>query len=124
MTLPVNGNVQPIEGDPNPNAVPVKVAGKPGVTITSEVFVAVGAGLTVDLPVPPANTRCMVVQVVIGSSLTNVLVREKGGTAGTGRLLIIYGSTLFGGADGAVEQLECQNIAGPDAQISVTFEGD
>jgi hypothetical protein len=105
------GTAQPVQGDP-------------GGTGQSESPVSVGAGLTVDLPAVPLGARCCTVQCIVGSSLTNVLIREKNGTAGSGRLLLYLGSTFYGGADGALVQLEAENIAGPDCQINVSFEGD
>lgn len=96
----------------------------PGTTITSPADTPVGAGLTVPLPVPPAGTTRMTVEVTDGDEdTTKVRVREVSGTAGAGRLLRLFGSTMFGGIDGAIAPLEVENTAGPDAEVSISFEG-
>lgn len=109
------------------NGVPVATTtqsvGSPGSKITSAADTAVAAGATVPLPTPPAGTRRETVQVTGGDSTTRIRVREAGGTAGAGKLLQLLGSTLYGGADGAVGPLEVQNVVGPAAAVSITFEG-
>jgi hypothetical protein len=66
----------------------------------------------------------MVVQVTGGSTLTVVRIREVGGVAGSGICLILYGSRVYGGADGALAALEAENVAGPAATVAVQFEED
>lgn len=122
MTLGFNGQIQPVTSVPGSD--PVRVAGDPGATVTQAADTTVGVGATVPLPVAPAGTRSMTVQVTVGNSLTNVRVRPVGGTAGAGRLLTYLGSTLYGGADGAITPMEVENVVGPSAQICTTFEGD
>ena len=96
----------------------------PGTVIHSEEDVVVGAGATEPLPVPPRNTRRVVVQVTDGDETTIVRIRELGGTAGTGIILILYGSHVYGGVDGALAPLEAENVAGPEAAVAVQFEED
>jgi hypothetical protein len=96
----------------------------PGTTITSVSDVVVGPGAIVPLPTPPANTRRMRVQVTGGDSTTRIRVREVGGAVGSGDLLTLLGSTMFGGADGAIAPLEVQNVAGPAAAVMIQFERD
>lgn len=126
MTLPRNGFVQPVEGVSGGIPIPVTITVdiEPGTTITTPANTAIGGGATVALPAIPANTRRMRVQLTGGDTTSQVLIREAGGTAGTGILLTNNGSTLYGGADGAIEALEAQNIAGPAAVIRVQYEGD
>ena len=99
------------------------VVGEPGASIVSPADEAVGVGLTVALPAPPVGTRRMSVQVTAGGSATRIRIREVGGAAGTGRLLNLLGSTMYGGADGAVAPLEAEHVAGAAGAVSVTFEG-
>jgi hypothetical protein len=106
---------------------PVHVAGvisdvTPGTTGTSEADVAVGVGATVPLATPPSGTRRCCVQVTGGDSTTRIRVREVGGSGG--RLLILNGSTMFGGADGAIFALEVENVAGPISAVHIDFERD
>ena len=126
MTLPRNGYIQPVEGVsggiPIPVTVSVDIA--PGTTIDTPANTALGVGATAALPAAPANTRRVRVQVTGGDSTTQVLIRESGGTAGRGILLENNGSTLYGGADGAIENLEAQNLAGPAVTVRVQQEGD
>lgn len=96
----------------------------PGTVIHSDEDVVVAAGETEPLPEPPDNTRRMVVQVTDGDDTTIVRIRELGGTAGTGIILILHGSRVYGGADGALAPLEAENIAGPEAAVAVQFEED
>lgn len=115
----VNGN--PISAD---FPIYVIIVVLPGTTITSPADTAVGAGNTEPLPVPPALTTRMTVEVTDGDEdTTQIRIRELGGTAGAGRLLRLYGSTMFGGVDGAIAPLEAENTAGPDAAVSISFEG-
>jgi hypothetical protein len=64
----------------------------------------------------------MTVQVTLGSALTMVRVRPVGAPAGSGRLLLYTGSTLYGGADGAIAPMEVELIAGPASAVHVDFE--
>jgi hypothetical protein len=97
---------------------------QPGETIASPADIPVGVGATVPLPVIPAGTRRMTVQVTGGDGTSRIRVREVGGAAGRGRLLLMYGSTVYGGVDGALAALEVQNVAGPAATVAVQFEED
>jgi hypothetical protein len=131
MPAPLNPNLWPSvlhdeDGIPiSPtNPLPVTPTGSAiGTTITSPDDVAVGAGNTEPLPMPPAGTLRMTVEVTGGSNLTRIRVREVGGNAGAGRLLILLGSTTFGGDGGAIAPLEVENVAGPAAAVSISFEG-
>lgn len=96
----------------------------PGTVITTEADTAVGVGATVALPVVPAGTRRMTVQVTGGDDTTRVRIREAGGTAGAGRLLNLLGSTMYGETCGAVADLEAENVAGPAAAVMISFERD
>lgn len=127
MTLPRIGQVQPIEGVAGGVAVPVSgvIADvTPGTTITTPADTAVGVGATVALPAIPVNVRRLTVQVTGGDSTTRVRIREVGAGAGRGKLLNLLGSTIYGGADGAVEALEAENVAGPATTVMVQFEED
>lgn len=127
MTLPRNGFVQPIEGVAGGGGAAIPVSGDPGTTITTYADTPVGVGATAALPVVPSGARRVCIQVVGGSSTapaTIIRVREVGGAPGSGRLLQLYDSTLFGGADGALEDLEVENVAGPDASVHVDYERD
>lgn len=95
----------------------------PGTVITSPVDTPVGAAATVALPAPPVGTTRMTVQVTSGDATTRVRVREVGGAAGSGRLLTLLGSTLYGDPGGAIAAIEAENVAGPATTVSVTFEG-
>ena len=116
------------------NAIPAGTSGNPiyvvgviggiapGTVITTPDNTALNAAATEPLPTAPANTRRVRVQVTGGDESTQVLIREVGGTAGTGILLINNGSTLYGGIDGSVADLEAQNLAGPAVTVRVQFE--
>ena len=96
-----------------------------GTLIASPADVAVGVGATVPLPPPPALTRRMVVQVTSGDAATTVVrIRELGGAAGTGIILVRYGSRVYGGSDGSIASLEAEHIAGPATTVAVQFEED
>lgn len=125
MTLPRNGYVQPIEGVSGGGGIAIPVSGDPGTDITTFTDTPVAPGATAALPVISSGARRCCVQVVGGNSTTTIIrVREVGGAPGSGRLLRLYDSTLFGGADGALENLEIQNIAGPDASVHIDYERD
>lgn len=94
----------------------------PGDTITSPADTPVPGG-TVPLPVPPAGTRRMRVQVTDGDMTTRIRIREAGGAAGAGVLLIVFGSTMYGEAGGAVAPLEAELVAGAAGTVGVVFEG-
>jgi hypothetical protein len=94
----------------------------PGTVISNPADTALPAG-TVALPVAPVGTRRMTVQVTVGSALTLVRVRPVGAPAGSGRLLTYLGSTLYGGADGAITPMEVELMAGPVSAVHVDFEG-
>jgi len=97
---------------------------KPGTVIETPLDIAVPAGDIVALPEIPAHTRRMCVQVVDGDDTTVIRIREYGNFDGTGIVLILYGSRVYGGVDGALTRLEAENIEGPDAAIAVQFERD
>lgn len=112
-------------------ALPLNAAGElivsgsgitPGTIITSPADVAVGIGATVALPAPPVGTSRMVAQVTSGDSTTRMRVRELGGAAGAGTLLIRFGTRAYGGADGAIAPIEIENVAGPAASAGIQFE--
>jgi hypothetical protein len=114
-------NAIPIDGT---NPFPIVIVVVPGTTITSPADTAVGAGNTVALPTPPVGTTRMTIEVTDGDEdTTRIRVREVGGTAGAGRLLKLLGSTMYGGVDGAIAPIEVENTAGPDAAVSISFEG-
>lgn len=101
------------------------VKGSPGSTIgptPADTLVAPAA--TVALPAIPANTRRFTVQVTGGDTTTLIRVREVGGLAGSGILLDLRGSTVYGGLDGAVAALEVENVFGPAAAVTIRFERD
>lgn len=98
----------------------------PGETITSPADTSIGAGTTQSLPAVPANTRRMTVQNT-GPAGSLVRIREMGGTAGTGIILPRFGIKEYGGADGALERLEAQDVSNPavgTVTVAVQFEGD
>ena len=127
-TLPRAGFVQPVEGVAGPGSA-ISVKGDPGAVITTDPDVVIGTGTTVALGAIPANTRRMRVQNA-GPAGTWVRVREVSGTAGSGILLPRLGEVLYGGADGALAQLEVQDVSlavGGTAVatvIAVQYEGD
>lgn len=120
-------NPLPVTGGGGGGAISVK--GVPGVTITTEDDVAVAAGATEPLAVPPAGTRRMTVQNT-GPAGTWVRVREIGASPGMGRLLPRLGEATYGGADGAIGDLEVEDVSlavggvAVPTTISVQFEGD
>jgi hypothetical protein len=95
----------------------------PGTVITSPPDTLVPPAITVPLPAPPVGTTRMTVQVTVGSPLTNIRVRELGGAPGAGRLLTLLASTMYGGDGGAITPLEVENVVGPPAFVSISFEG-
>lgn len=106
----VNGPLNPIPVTP----------GSPGTTITTEPDAVVGIGATVALTAPPALTRAMTVQNTGSNSTTQIRVREVGGPAGAGDLLIQFGSAYF---TVAVAQLEVEEVAGVATTVALQFEG-
>lgn len=79
---------------------------------------AVGIGATVPLTAPPANTQRQIVQNRSLSAVSLVLIREVGGTPGTGAALASLGCVTFDDT----ASLEVENIAGPAATIAVLQE--
>jgi len=124
MTMPRNGFVQPVEGVAGGIPIPVAATVEPGTTITTPADTAVGVGATVALPAIPANARRVTVQITGGDSTTRVRIREVGAGAGRGKLLSLLGSTIYGGADGALEALEAENVTGPATTVMAQFEED
>lgn len=92
----------------------------PGDTLTSAADLTLGIGVTAALTPPPAGTRSMTVNVTGGDSSTLVRVREVGGVGG--RQLVLRGSTMYGGADGAIAPLEVEHEAGAAATVHIDFE--
>jgi len=108
----------------NIRANPARVA-DPGLTLVSAADVALGMGVVQPLPVPPFGTRRMVVQVTSGlAGTTEIRIREVGGLAGSGIILVLYGSRVFGGGEGSLTPLEAENMAGPASSVAVQFELD
>lgn len=95
----VNGNISVTTGGVTP-----------GTVVTTPADTVVGIGATVALPVPPAGTRRMTVEVT-GPAGSFVRVREAGGAAGTGIILPRFGQETYGGADGAIAALEVQDVS-------------
>jgi len=62
----------------------------------------------------------MTIEVTGGDATTQIRVREVGGV--DGRLLILLGSTMYGGNGGSIAPLEVENVAGPAATVSISFE--
>jgi hypothetical protein len=91
-------------------AITVTFDPTPGTVITTSANVAVGAGLTVPLPVIPINTRSMLVQNK-GPAGTWVLIREVGSPAGTGVLMPRLGEQPYGGMDGSLAALEVEDVS-------------
>jgi hypothetical protein len=105
------------------NPLPVAPTGSAlGTIIASPADTPVLAATTQALAVPPAGTKRMRVQVTGGDTSTRIRIREAGGTAGHGIILILLGSTMYGGDGGSIEALEAENVAGPDATVAVQFE--
>lgn len=94
----------------------------PGTVITSPADTPVPAG-TVPLPVPPAGTTRMTVQVTGGTATTQVRIRELGGAAGTGVLLTLLASRVYGADGGSIAPLEAELTAGAAAAVAIQFEG-
>lgn len=122
MALGRNGFVQPIEGVPGGIPIPVVVTVAPGAVISNPADTTVGLGATVPLPVPPAGTLRMTVQVTGGDATSRIRIREVGGAAGAGDLLTLLASTTYGGDGGSIAPLEAQNVTGPSATVHIRFE--
>jgi hypothetical protein len=88
----------------------ISVKGSPGLTITTQADVVIGIGTTVPLGLIPVNTRRFSVQNT-GPAGTWVRVREVGSAAGVGRLMPRLGEYTYGGADGAIAQLEVEDVS-------------
>jgi hypothetical protein len=95
----------------------------PGTVITTSPDTLVPIAATVALPVPPANTRRMTVQNT-GPAGTMVRVREVGGPAGSGIILVRFAQETYGGSDGSIAPLEVQEIAGIATTVAIQFERD
>jgi hypothetical protein len=91
----------------NPPAPPTPA---PGNTITTPADTPVGTGATVPLPAIPSGVRKMTVQNT-GPAGTWIRVREVGGTAGAGKLMPRLGEYTYGGSDGAIAQLEVEDVS-------------
>jgi hypothetical protein len=125
MPLPTYDFIRPVRlVDAAGNPAIISVSPVPGTTITTPADIAVAPGATVALPAVPPGTRRRTIQVTGGDSTTRIRVREVGAGAGRGRLLTLLGSTLYGGADGAIAPLEVENVAGPAATVMVQDERD
>jgi hypothetical protein len=127
MPAPLNPNLWPSvlhdeDGIPIGPLNPLPVVPGVGTILESPEDVTVTAGDTEPLPTPPAGTLRMTVQVTGGTSATRIRVRELGGADGTGRLLTLLGSTMYGGDGGAIAPLEVENVAGPSADVHIDFE--
>jgi hypothetical protein len=95
---------------------------RPGTVITSPADTALPAGV-VPLTVPPVGTTRMTVQVTSGDATTRVRVRELGGAAGAGVLLVLLGSRVYGADGGSIAALEVELTAGAAAAVAIQFEG-
>jgi hypothetical protein len=130
MPAPLNPNLWPSvlhDQDANPitpsNPLPVTVTGGGiGTVISTPADTTVASLATQALPAPPAGTKRMRVQVTGGDGTTRIRIREVGGAAGTGVVLILLGSTMYGGDGGSIAALEAENVAGPNAAVMVQFE--
>lgn len=116
-TRPQGRNVQPVfvtnpgAFPPPPATVDVIIVGvTPGTKIVTPVDTTVGIGATVPLPAVPAGTRRMTVQNT-GPAGTWIRVRAVGGAAGSGKLMPRLGEFTYGGADGALENLEVEDVS-------------
>ncbi len=94
----------------------------PGTTITSSANTVIGSGATVPLAAPPVGTTQMTVQNK-GPAGTLILIREVGGAAGTGFILVRFSSKTFGGEAGAIAALEAEDIAALATTAMIQFEG-
>lgn len=88
----------------------VSVKGSPGTTIATDDDVVVNIGATATLGAIPAGTRRFTVQNT-GPAGTWVRVREAGGSAGAGQLFPRLGQYTYGGGDGAIAQLEVEDVS-------------
>jgi hypothetical protein len=91
----------------NPPAPPSPA---PGSTITTDPDVAVPVGTTQPLGLIPAGTRRFTVQNT-GPAGTWIRVRELGGAAGVGKLMPRLGEYTYGGSNGAIAQLEVEDVS-------------
>lgn len=122
MPDPTNGFVQPTTGGGGGGGNVTVVGVVPGTQILTPASTPVAPAATAPLPALPAGIRRRRVQVTGGDATTQVLIREAAGSAGEGVLLINNGSTMYGGADGALALLEAENIAGPAIVVRVQDE--
>lgn len=128
MPAPLKPHLYPVVlHDTNANPIgpdfPIHVIVVPGTEIDTPADTSVTASTTVALPTPPDGTTRMTVQVTDGNAdTTRIRVREAGGIAGAGRVLKLLGSTMYGGDGGSIAPLEVENVAGPTAAVSISFE--
>jgi hypothetical protein len=94
----------------------------PGTVISTPADVAVPVTTTVPLPAIPVGTRRVTVQVTGGDATTRIRIRQVAAGAGRGKLLSLLGSTIYGGADGALMALEAEHVAGAAGAVMVQFE--
>lgn len=124
---PQGRTVQPVKiVNPSTSPINVEIVGVlPGTVIAGAADTAIGAGATEPLPSPPAGTRRMTVQNT-GPSGSAIRVRAVGDPAGSGILLFLGGSATYGGADGALADLEAQDVSSPSvgATVATQFEED
>ncbi len=118
VDLPRLGEVRMVEGVPG--GVPIPIVPGTGSTVTTEADAVVGIGATVTLTVPPANTLAQTVQNTGTTSGTQIRVREAGGTAGAGILLLQNGVAYY---TAAVAALEVEEVAGIATTVAQQFEG-
>lgn len=129
MVAPLKPHLYPVvlhDTDANPivfSGGAIGFKGVPGTVINAQPDTVVGIGATAPLPSPPATTRRMTIQNT-GPSGSKIRVRQVGGAAGSGTLLTSMGSTTFGGADGAVADVEAEDVAGVATTVGMTFEED
>lgn len=97
-------------------AIPTK--GVPGATITTDPDVAIPIGTTQPLGAIPTGTRRFTVQNT-GPAGTWVRVREVGGDPGSGKLLPRLGEYTYGGGDGAIAQLEAEDVSAAVGGVAV-----
>lgn len=115
MPAPLNPNLWAVvihdaDGIPVGPDSPIPTKGQPGTTITTDPDVAVPVGTTQPLGTIPTGTRRFTVQNT-GPAGTWIRVREVGGAAGVGKLMPRLGEYTYGGGDGAIAQLEVEDVS-------------
>ena len=83
----------------------------------------VGIGLIVALPAILPTSRRIRVQNT-GPAGSEIRIREAGGGAGRGSILLRFGVAVFGGSSGALAALEVEEVAGIATTVSVVSERD